>query len=62
MFLATPLDLELVHFTAAKACELTANDISNNKANLIIADSYQSNSRIYQSQILSNQRQHPLVH
>ena len=38
MFLAAPLDLllEFVHFTAAKACELTAIDIINTKANLII--------------------------
>ena len=62
IFLAAPLDslLELFHFTAATTCEFTASDISNNKANLIIADSYQSNYRIYESQRLSNQRQHPL--
>ena len=46
MFLAAPLGLllELFQFTAA-ACELTASDTINIKANLIIADACQQYSK-----------------
>ena len=36
-----PSLLPELNLTAATACELTASDINNIKANLIIADSYQ---------------------